>query len=195
MKQKREAIGERVRRRMKALSSRERAFVALMAAAFSVAVAFKAGGDLSAARHAADAHLDAHSDVAGVAGGDRAAFAVAMGNAAREARRASIGGETIHIARARAQSVVLSLAQQAGLESVSTVVKARDVRKSNGLPVEAIEIGLTSGYDKAGLARFLKLLAASEYSLAPVSVAVRADEASRLEVRILAYALADGDEA
>lgn len=181
-------------RRLKALSSRERAFVALMGAALSFAVAFKAEQHMSTARDVAEAEIVSNSVLSGLERGDRAAFAKASDTAARQARQASIGGETIHIARARAQSVVLSLAQQAGIERVSTVVKARDLRKVKGEPVEAIEVVLTGGYDKAALARFLQLLAASEHSLSPVSVAVRAGETSRLEMRILAYALIDGDE-
>lgn len=177
-----------------ARSPRERALLALMAAFGACALAFKAQDDVVFARSTAEEAIVASAVTTGLTREQRAVFAAATDGAARQVRQASIGGETIHIARARAQSVVASLARQAGIEGVTTVVQSRDARKAKGGPVEAIEVTVIGAYDKAALARFLQALSVSEHSLSPLSMTVRAGDASRLEMRIAAYALVDGDE-
>lgn len=194
MKRQWHAIAARGRAWAAALTPRERAAIALMAAVGVVALAFRAEDDMTAARHAADEAILAKAAVSGLAREERIALSTVVDAAAREARRASIGGETIHIARARAQSVVASLAQQAGLEGVTASLKSRETRKAKGALIEPIEVNVTSSYDKAALARFLQLLSVSDHSLSPVSINVRAADASRLEMRIVAYALVVGDE-
>jgi hypothetical protein len=121
------------------------------------------------------------------------AFVIAATQAARAARVASMGGETVHIARARAQTEVEALATTAGLVNVEVALMpksaSRPADEASSL-VELINLNLEADFDAAAFARFLEALSASEYSLTPLSVDVAQDlESSRLGMTISAYAL------
>lgn len=172
---------------------RERALLALALAIGASLLAIKAQEGMTAARLRAEAAVMNRTAGEGVARRQQDAFVRVVQEAAREARRGSMGGETIHIARARAQSLVAALAQQAGLNDATVTVRPRDAKPKRG-PLEAIELVVIGAYDKAAFARFLQLLSVSEQSLSPMSVNVRAGDAPRLEVRVCAYAIRGGDE-
>lgn len=169
---------------------RERAFAALFAATIAVMMMINAADALSAARGAAEESAAALArEKSRHAMENDAAYAIATERLARAARRASFGGETVHIARVRAQGEVEQLAIAAGLQDVEVTLIGRDRPASGPSTVEEIDVALSADGDEAGLARFLQALGSSEYSLVPVEVSVRRSQSVRLEMQIRAFTL------
>lgn len=173
-------------------SPRERALAALMAFAVSVAVCSELYAVAVQARAESAA---AAQQRAQLADGDSASFsphrdALADG-AARAARSASVGGETIHIARARAQAEVESAARAAGVADFTVALGPRP--EASG-PVEAITLDVDGAYTPASFAAFLEALSRAEASLAPRAAEAVADRNSgRFRMTVEAYALTPGD--
>lgn len=179
---------------MAARSPRERALIAVMALMCASAVTVRA------VENVLDAHADAVALTTERAMGEQrraaqrnAAFVEAAGRAARDARQASVGGETIHLARARAQADVEDLAEAAGLAGVSAAVQPRPKAAKGAARGQAVTedivIHLTADYDDAAFARFLQALSESGVSLAPISHTVIRGQNARLDMRIVAYAV------
>ena len=169
---------------------RERAFASLFAATIAIMILIQAADALSSARGAAEETAIALAREKGRRAAENdAAYAIAMERLARAARRASFGGETVHIARVRAQGEVEQLAVTAGLQDVEVTMIGRDGAGIGRKSVEEIDIALSADGDEAGLARFLQALASSEYSLVPVEVSVRRSQSVRLEMQIRAFTL------
>lgn len=178
-----------------ALSPRERGFAALFAAALGLAGVAQAFASVSMAHEDA---LRAQSDWRVIEERHKAfrspAFVDAAELAARAARRASMGGDTVHIARARMQAEVEALAMSAGLRSIEVTLLPRARARSDqtaGSGVEAMTIQLESEFDAADFVRFVEALSASEQSLVPVSVDVaQGGDGARMMMQIRGYALA-----
>ena len=66
-------------------------------------------------------------------------FVDAAARAARAARHASMGGDTVHIARARMQAEVEALAAAAGLEAFEVILEPRPDRSENNAALAGVE--------------------------------------------------------
>jgi hypothetical protein len=178
-----------------ARTTRERAFLAWLVVAATLVLFAESMTALSVARSAA---AESHAAVAtsrSIQALHRSpAYVQAADVAARAARAASMGGDTIHIARARAQAEVEALAFAAGVVELDVTLAPRPApQKAVGRPdraVEPIRLSVEGDYDKDTFARFLLALSRSEYSLVPLSLnVVNHEDGARFQTLVGAYAL------
>ncbi|MDX2233483.1 MAG: hypothetical protein NW200_03210 [Hyphomonadaceae bacterium] len=167
---------------------RERALVAAIVFASALALCLQAIDILGAARtRAAEARVERERIEAMAASSSGDGVYASVDASARAARLASVGGETIHIARARAQADVEAAALGAGVSDVSVALRERPVARD---VVEEIVLVVEGDYHQASFARFLAALSALETSFSPATVDASADEdAGRFRMTLQAYAL------
>jgi hypothetical protein len=173
-----------------ARSERERALIALVAATASLALCAELGAHVAESRIAAGVvRAEREQLERQVAAESAAAFRTAADTGARAVRQASIGGETVFAARARAQADVEAAARAAGVTSVSVVLQDRTAADEGVL--EPIAMRVEGRCQAEALAQFLANLAQAEESYAPAALDVSlAGDESRFRLDLVSFVLA-----
>lgn len=172
-------------------SPRERALLMVAGAALSIGLCGEMAARLSDARDAASeiraerVRLERRLQVERTP-----AYVASADESARAARTASIGGETIFAARARAQAMVAEAARAAGVDDASVSLEDRPDEAS---AVEPVVMQVDGAYDVAAFGAFLMALSEAEQSFSPTDVDVSgASGDGRFRMGVMAYALTMG---
>jgi len=158
------------------LSAAQHVALAAIGAAVAAALAFSAAHWAQAARANAEATRAEHAVLARLAAEDGAPLDLRA--EAQKARDYAILADTAIDAGRQAQSLIVSMAQEAGVQNPRVTIRGADAH--------AVQVSIEGDFDWTVFQELLRTLSASSESFAPTALELRTGESARFRLDLQA---------